>query len=415
MFDPEGKNIGPLADLVFVDGEKFADITHLICCGEDRYKKKINFSLVGKVGVKKENGGKKLEITLTAIEEQITPLTLKKTDLLVSDIIDKQVVDVNGAKVVRINDVVLGKVEDKFSIVAVAVGNVSLFRRLGLGFLTRLFPMFIHEHIIPWESVESLEPNLHDLHLKVQKAKIADMHPEDIADVMEDLSHKERELIFKNLDKKKAVRTLIGAEPRIQESVLGKMKTESIKDLLSDIPVDQAAEIIGMMTKQKAGELLSVMRPDVASKIQSILKYPVESAAAIMKTFFIAVPEDKTAQDTIDMLRKMAPSSETMYHVYVVDDKNHLVGVLSIRQLLISPPGQKVSEIMKKDVIHVHLSTLKREIAKLIAKYDLFVLPVVNKDNVICGVVTADDVLTEVMPEDWRRQRVVPHKLKKQK
>ncbi|MFH0862265.1 MAG: CBS domain-containing protein [Candidatus Altiarchaeota archaeon] len=413
VFDVDKAFLGSLVDLAFVDGEQYAGITHIVYKGVDGYKRKVAFGFVKQLAeTPKKVAGSELEMNLTTREEDITQFFLKPSDLLVSEILDKQVVDVNGAKIVRVNDVLLGKVGGKFCVVAVAVGKRSLFRRLGLGpFIGRR----LSEHVIPWESVEALEPKLHGLHLKVQKDRVADLHPEDIADVMEDLSHNERALIFKSLNTKKAAEALIGSEPDVQESVLKNMKMERIKDLLEDIPSDQAADILSLMGKSKADKLLSSMRPDTAGRIRGILNYPPESAAAIMDTSYIAVTEDCTAQGTIDLLRKISPPSETIYHIYVVDLENHPVGVLSIRRLIIAPPQVKVSEIMKKEVIHVRLSTTKEDVAKAIAKYDLFVIPVVDDANILRGIVRADDVLTEIMPKEWKRHRYMPHKFKLKK
>jgi magnesium transporter len=170
-----------------------------------------------------------------------------------------------------------------------------------------------------------------------------------------------------------------------------------------------------MMTKSQGDKMLSAMRPDIVSKIRGIMNYPPESAGAIMGTSFIAVPGDFTAQQTIDHLRKIAPSSETLYHIYVVDSENHLLGVLSIRGLITSPPESRVFDLMKKEVIYVKLSTPKEDIAKAIAKYDIFVLPVVSDDNILRGIVTADDVLTEIMPKAWRRHKYKPQRIKRKK
>jgi magnesium transporter len=409
VYDSDKCLLGSLADLVFVDGEQYAGITHLVYKGRDGYKRKVAFSFVRELIEGTKKIGHALEINLTMREEDITQFFLKPSDLLVSEIMDKQVVDVNGAKIVRVNDVLLGKVGTKFCVVAVAVGKRSLFRRMGLGSLVgRQFT----EHVIPWESVEALEPKLHGLHLKVQRDRVADLHPEDIADVMEDLSHKERALIFRSLNKKKAAEALLGSEPDVQESVLKNLKMERIKDLLEEIPSDQAADILSMMNKSKSDKLLSTMRPETCSKIKSILHYPPESAAAIMGTSFISVPEEYTAQQTIDLLRKIAPSSESIYHIYVIDAEGRLLGFLSIRRLIIAPPESRMSDIMKKDVIYVKMSTPQEDIAKAMAKYDIFVVPVVNGDSVLKGIVTADDVLTEIMPKEWRKHKYMPTRIR---
>ncbi|MFH1125953.1 MAG: CBS domain-containing protein [Candidatus Altiarchaeota archaeon] len=415
LYDSKKNRLGIVDDLVFVDGEKYAEITHIIYVDESKYRKKIPFILVDEFKEESVDKTKGLVINLHHPKENINPFFVKDDDVLVGEILDKQVVDVDGIKVVRVNDVLLGKVDGKFCVVAVAVGARSLIKRLGLGKLAEISPKKIDEHIIQWESVERLEQKLHDLHLKIQRSKIADLHPEDIADVMEDLSYRERVLIFNTLNKNQAIQTLIGAEPMVQDSFFKDIKIERVMGLLEDIPPHQAADILSMMSPSKTRDILSKMRPESAGKIKSILKYPEESAGAIMDTSFISVLDSYSSQETIDLLRKIAPSSEKIYHIYVVDDQNHLIGVLSIRKLLTSPPETKVTEIMNKEVIHVKTSTSAEDITKAITKYDLFVIPVINDEGVLRGVVTADNVLSEIMPREWKRHKYTPHKIKTKK
>jgi magnesium transporter len=409
LYDSNKKMLGGLSDLVFVDGEEYAEITHLIYTGEDKYKRKIPFRHVNEF--KEEDSKKSLVVNLDQPVEKIIHLFPKEGDLLVGDILDKQVVDVNGAKIVRVNDVVLGKVNNKFCVVAVAVGKRSFAGRIGVNKLLGDKTTKLPEHMIRWEAVELLEPKWHDLHLKIQKSKVTDMHPEDIADVMEDLSHRERVLIFKALEKGKAVQTLLDAEPEVQESVFRDLKLERVRDLLEDIPVDEAADILSLMPDEQRNYILSLMRNDAASKIKKILDYPPDSAGAIMETSFVSVPLGYTAQETIDYLRELSLSSDLSYHIYVTDEDQRLIGVLPTRKLLTAQPETKISEIMKSEVIHVGLSTSKEDIAKAMARYDLFVLPVVDGENILRGIVKADDVLSEIMPEAWRREKYRPLKI----
>ncbi|MFC2162102.1 magnesium transporter [Candidatus Altiarchaeota archaeon] len=409
IYDSNQKMLGQLSDLVFVDGNEYAEITHLIYTGQDKYRRKIPFRHVKEF--KGAESGKSLVANLDSPGEKIIHLFPREEDLIVDDILDKQVVDVNGAKIVRVNDVVLGKVNGKFCVVAVAVGKRSFMSRLGLPDFLVGQTSKLPDHAIRWEAVELLEPKLHDLHLKIQKSKITDMHPEDIADVMEDMSHRERILIFKALDKGKAVQTLLDAEPEVQESVFRDLKLERVRDLLEDIPTDEAADILSLMPDDSRDYLLSSMRRGVASEIKDILDYPPDSAGAIMETSFVSVPIGHTAQETIDYLRKLSLSSGISYHIYVTDKDEHLIGVLPTRKLLTAKPETKISELMVSEVIHLELSTPKEDIAKSMARYDLFVLPVVGEDNKLVGLVKADDVLSEIMPDSWRRDKYRPMKL----
>ncbi|MFH1404174.1 MAG: CBS domain-containing protein [Candidatus Altiarchaeota archaeon] len=409
VYDSDRKMVGKLTDMVFVDGKEYAEVTHLIYSGEDKYRRKIPFRHVNEF--KEKESGKGIDVYLDQPIDKIIHFFPRDDDLRVGQILDKQVVDVNGAKIVRVNDVVLGKISKKLCVVAVAVGGRSFAARLGIPWVSSKASDKLEANVIHWHAVELLEPKLHDIHLNIQKSKIADMHSEDIADVMEDLSHRERVLIFKALDQKKAVQTLLDAEPEVQESVFKDMKLERVKDLLEDIPTDEAADILSLMPMEKQNYMLSLMRKNTADKIKKILDLPSDSAGAIMETNFISVPADNTAQGTIDYLRKNRPSSDISYHIYVTDPQQRLIGVLRTRNLLTADADARIYDIMKSEVIHVGLSTPKEDIAKAMARYDLFTLPVVDGDNLLRGVVKIDDVLSEIMPESWKRDKYRPMKI----
>ncbi|MFH2028556.1 MAG: CBS domain-containing protein [Nanoarchaeota archaeon] len=407
VYDSKGELIGKLFDLVFIDGKEYAEIDHIIYIDEDKYKKKISWDFVREI--KEGNKNDNITIHLNSPIGDITPFFIKKEESLVGDILDKQVIDVNGVKVVRINDIVLGKVIKKLCIVGVSVGAGSFVRRLGI-FKSKK----INDRMIPWKSVERLEPELHDLHLKIQKDKIADLHPEDIADIMEDLTHTERILIFNSLTKRKAAKTLIEAEEEIQDSFLKSFKMKKIKDLLEDIPTDQAADIMSLMPQSRQNQLLKSMKKEISSKIHDILEYYPESIGSIMKTEFIAIPKDYTAQQTISMLRKMEHHAASQYNIYVVDKKDHLIGFLSSRSLIISKPEKKINDIMAHKVITVRDHSAKETAARLMARYDLFIIPVIDKDGRLVGIVKSDDILEEYIPERLKREKFLPSRLKKQ-
>ena len=412
IYDLNKVKVGELIDLIFVDGKEYAEITHLVYIDYNKYKKKIPLTYVEEF--KEEKEGKKdiISIYLNSPIESVTAFFMKEKENLAGDILDKQVIDVNGVKLVRVNDIMLGKVNNKFCVVAVCVGATSFARRLGIESLIGAASSKIKENIIKWKSVERLDPEFHDLHLTVQKDKIADLHPEDIADIMEDLSHSERILIFNSLDSRKAAKTLVKAEENVQDSVLKSFKVKKIKDLLENIPADQAADVLSLMPHSKGEEILKSMSKESSSKIRKILNYYPESIGSIMKTDFIAIPQEYTAEKTIRLLRELKPSADRSYHLYVIDEHSHLVGVLSLRALLVSDPQKKVEEFMQKRVIWVRDNSPKENAARLMARYDLFILPVVDKEEILRGIVKADDVLDEYIPEKLKRERFLPLKLK---
>ncbi|MBI4439638.1 magnesium transporter [Candidatus Woesearchaeota archaeon] len=408
VYDSNGREIGRLKDLIFLDGKENAEITHFTHANEDKIERKIRWSLVEEIKGDKLSPNGPISLRLNSRKLDIQPFFVKDSDLRVSGLLDRQVVDVNGLKVVRINDMFLAKVTGKFSIIAVCIGPRSFFRRLGF------FPSWISnhakEHIIPWKSVEALHYPLRDLHLRVQRQKIADLHPEDIADIMEDLNPKEATLIFNSLTKKKAARTLIELESDTQTSIIRDFKRKRIVEFLEEIPPEQAADILALFPKAKRTEILTMMDRKTAYQIGKILLYPEESAGTIMKTDFFAVPEIFTVKQTIEFIRKNPPASERLYHIYSVDAEGKLTGIVPIRRILISDQRSRISDIKKHDVIYVDTTTSHEDIAKTMSRYDLFVLPVVSKTKKMVGVVTADDVMTEIMPERWKSER---HKARK--
>ena len=413
VIDSRGRDIGVIKDLVFIDGDKYAEISYLDYLSKDNYRKKISWRFVKELKDESTKSKAAIGIYLNSPVEEINPLFEREDEFLVSKLIDKQIIDVDGLKVVRVNDVLLGKIKDKFSIVAVCVGTKSLIRRLGAEKIMGAVIPMAKENIIPWESVETLDPALQALHIKLNKSKIKGLHPGDIADIMEDLDYKSRALIFNSLDKSQAAKTIVEAEPHIQESFFKNMKVNRILEILEDLPTHDSADILSMMPKSRAAKLLSSMRQDVAEKIRKILSYPEESAGALMSTEFILVTGDFTAQKTINLLRKLKPSSEKTYHIYVIDENKSLIGILPIRALITAPSHEKVANLMKRRVVKVRLNTPKEEIANALSKYNLFAIPVVNGNNVLQGVVTADNVLKEVMPRSWKRKRYMPIKHKR--
>ena len=398
VIDDKNKEIGVVKDLVFVDGSDYAQVSHLIYLSKEKYRKKIAWRFIKKLkekAIKKED----IEIHLNSSQDELNTLFERESDLLVSSLVDKQIVDVGGQKIVRVNDILLGKIEDKFCVVAVCVGTRSLLRVIGLGDGKGAG----EEKIIPWASVETLEKSMHDLHLKYQKNKIANLHPSDIADIIEDLNHHERVLIFNSLGRIKAAKTLAEVEPDVQSAFLRNLKLARTVEVLQDMPPNEAADILSLMPKKRINTILNSMKPDKAKKIREILNYPEESAGSIMHTEFIAIPWNYTAQQTINLLRKLKPVSEKLYHLYVVDKKTHLMGVLSIRSLLTANPKTSISKFMRTRIVKVKSNTSKKDVAHALTKYNLFALPVVDKDNTLKGVVKANEVLEEVMPKSWKK------------
>jgi magnesium transporter len=405
VYDSTGKAVGNLMDMAFTDGEKYAEISHLIYSSRNKYRKKIPWRFVKEIKDSTDTSRIDADVYLNAPESELNPTFEQEKELLASRLVDKQIIDVDGLKVVRVNDVLLGKIEEGFCIVAVCVGAKSFIRSLAGERLGEIIGSKIRENVIPWEFVEPLDPDIQKLHIRLKRSKIAELHPADIADLMEDLTYKERELIFNALDKDKAAQTIIESEPEVQKSFLRTMKLNNILEILENIPPNHAADIISVMPEHMKSEIFRGMSRDVARKIREILGYPDMSVGSIMHTEFVAVPADYTAQKTIEFLRKTKPTSDKMYRIYVVDREQKLQGFLPLGTLVTAPAREKIQGLMKTRIIKLVTSTSKQDAANALSKYNLFVLPVVDEKNVLKGVVKADDVISEVMPKAWKKRR----------
>ncbi len=414
VYDSHGKITGTLCDLVFLDGAEYAPITHLVYLAKDKYKKRLSWKYVE--GIKQQNGAPIYTIVLNIPAAEIEPSFVHENDLLAHSLLDKQIIDVTGVKVVRVNDLLLNKVDDQFCITGVCVGTTSFLRRLGLkqNILGKVLYNFSAEKIIPWKSVEALETN-RQLHLKEAKNKIAEMHPGDIADLMEELSPKEQMLIFNRLDKKTAAKALVEAGPEVQESFFRELKINRIVELLESMPPHSATDVLGIMEKEKVNIILAQMNPEKAKLIQELLKYPENTAGALMRTDYFALKDIDTAAKAVAAIRKEKPSADKTHILLVTNNENHLVGTLSMRTLLNAKPRQKIMKFMKKRPIVVGLHTSKQDIATALEKYNYYVIPVVDEHSVLKGIITADHVLSSVIPKSWIRRKFILKRVKKQK
>ncbi|MEK6967421.1 MAG: CBS domain-containing protein [Nanoarchaeota archaeon] len=390
IVDSEGNNIGPLDDVIVQDGEKLAEVTFLVV-RLNGMRQKLSASYIASY-----NGI--IRLSVPAKELELNPLADKEI-LLREMILDRQLIDINGLKVVRVNDILMADVQGKLSVVSVDAGVHGFIRRLGFS-----IPIGKGTNLIPWEYVEPVSIDK-ELRLKVPRQKIASLHPADIADLLEELSPKQRANVFGTLDVETAADTLAESEPEITKSVLAEIKEKKIASVLERMAPDEAADVLNMLQTAKANEIMKLLNPEFNQKVKDLLQYGEQTAGRMMNPDIIAVYLDNTAQDAIEYLRKRSPVADRSYYVYVMDRENKIVGVLSLRELIISSPEKKVADFMKHNVIKVLHNAPRDEAAKLIVKYNLSVLPVVDENDKLLGIIAADDVMSGVMPESYRKMR----------
>ena len=344
------------------------------------------------------------DIELKVKFEDIKEYKLKKRDIkLVEEVLDKQVVDLEGKKIRRINDLQLSTTRGYYRLIGVDISFKGILRRLGLEKIASGLKINLQEDYISWMDVDVLESDISRLKLKVPEYSLKKLHPADIAEIVDQLSINDSITILNSLDDEIAADALEEISPERQVSLFEEMETKRAADILEEMSPDDAADLIGELSEDRAQELLDLMDPEEARDVESLLKYPEDTAGGIMTTEFAAVKEGLTARQTLNTLRKMAGEVESIYYIYVLSNFNSLVGVMSLRELLLAEPEQKITEFMHRDIISVDVMEEEHDVAKKIAKYNLLAVPVVKDENKIQGVVTVDDAIDIVLPTAWKK------------
>lgn len=334
---------------------------------------------------------------------------------LARDVLDKQIIDTDGRRVVRVNDLQLTEAGGSMLLVAADIGIRGILRRLGIEALgkavARAFGRDLPMVLVGWDVVDPFErpeegaaPVNDALRLRIRGSRIAKLHPADIADIVEELGAKERTAVFETLTEEIAADTLEEMELEDQVSVIEHMDVERASEILDEMPPDEVADILAEMSEEKAQEILGHMETDEAEEVQELLGYREDTAGGLMTTEFVAVSETLSAQQCIDELRRMEPDAESIYYVFVVDDEEHLHGVLSLRDLIVASPERAIGDLMIRDVVSVRLDASAQEVAAVLSKYNLLAVPVLDEEGHLAGIVTVDDVLDEVLPESVKRK-----------
>jgi magnesium transporter len=326
---------------------------------------------------------------------------------LARDVLDKQIIDTNGMRVVRVNDLELVRVHHHFYVANVDVGGLGLLRRLGLAkivqWLASRFGRELRSSTISWDDVELL-PGDQPMRLRVPSDKIAELHPADLAEIISDLSHSESSRLLESLDVKTVADTLEEVEPDFQASLVKRMPDEKVADVLEEMAPDEAADLLAELPQDRSQELLKLMEREEAEGVRKLLAYPEDAAGGIMTTEFIAIRPDLTAEQAIAVLRETAEGAETIFYVYVTDSKDHLLGVFSLRELVLARPQTPVTEFMERRVVSVGLLDSQDQVAQVVAKYNLLAVPVVDTEGRLQGIVTVDDALDKIIPTKWKKR-----------
>lgn len=325
------------------------------------------------------------------------------------DILDKQIVDVEGARLVRVNDLKIESCRDALCVTAVDTGMSGLARRLGQervwSFLSGLFGRKLPHNEIGWQYVQPLDDKIDALSLTVTRDKLSDIHPADLAEIIEQLPHEEAEKMLLSLNAETAGETLAEMEPEAGSRLISRLEKEKASDILEEMAPDEAADVLGDLPDDTAKELLDLMDAEDAEKVQELLEHEDDTAGGLMVNEFLALPPDTSAEEALTKLRAVALDIELIYYVYVLDEEHRPLGVVSLRDILGAAPRTPMAEIMSQNLKTVHVDTPADDVQEVAEKYGLWAVPVLEDDGSMAGVVTTDDVLSHSMRSSlsWKR------------
>jgi CBS domain-containing protein/sporulation protein YlmC with PRC-barrel domain len=404
VFNYAGEKLGKMFDLLVASENTFPTISHIILRNRGSlYSIPFEqFQVFNATSITtKEN-----------FDMPDKPMEIKPQDILLKkDLFDRQIMDMNGVKVIRVNDLKLGMAEGKLHLLAVDTGIRGILRRLGLKgrkqpsrlwkFVSHRFPY----ELISWEYIQPIEPKLNQLTLKVSRQKLSDLHPADIASILSQIPQNNQIDILTKMDIETAAETLHEMEQDTQVSLIEQMTEEHAADILEEMPPDKAADLLGDMNEEKAKEIIEHMDDEDAEDVQELLVHEDDTAGGLMTTEFLSVYPDDTALEVLSKLNKHASELETVYVIYVIDRESHLIGVFSLRELLANLSEKPVRSFMNDDVKSVSPDEHQKDVAELLSKYNLMAVPVADAENKILGIITFDDILDILVPHPARVKR----------
>jgi len=325
--------------------------------------------------------------------------------LLERDLLDQQVIDVNGRKVVRVNDVDLEFDSQKdpkhpvLRVQSVDVGARGAVRRLLRGFAPKpaLHVLLgkIPPRSIPWNFIDLIETDpARRVKLKISHEGLAKLHPADIADIVEDLAPDERQAVFQTLDEETAAEALEEVEPKVQKAIVESLDSEKAADIVGEMDPDAAADLLADLPEDQTEQILIQMEPEAQQDVVELLEHREETAAGRMTTEFLALPINATVQNAIDSLREFEGGVEAISTIYLVDSKGTLVAAIPLARIVLAESSTPMLSLAQEPLVLAHQETMEMDVAELFDKYNLQTLPVVDKHNKLTGVITSDDVIS---------------------
>lgn len=391
VVDATGEKIGTISDLAISTGEVFPRITSLAFQGPGKVPFMISWR---KYVAKFDESG--IDLAVPAKDIRFSYLQPEEV-LLARDLLDRQIVDTQGMKVVRVNDLKLSESGSQLRLLGAEVGTRGILRGLSpllekaVVTIAELFHKRIDEKLIAWNYMDLLDRDLSEVQLSVTHKRLDELHPADVADILEQLDPQQRANVFRHLDDAQATEAVSEMEDEYQADFIEDLDEVRAADLLGSMDPDDAADIVRDLSYEKAETLLRLMGVEDAAEIRRLLGYKDGTAGGMMTTQFVAVRQTDTVGQTIEVLRELPEEHPTVHYVYALDEYDKLVGVLSLRTLVLARDDALIQDVMYHDIISVPPDEEEDDVAADIFKYDIPAMPVVDEHGALLGIVTVDD------------------------
>ena len=333
--------------------------------------------------------------------------SLSDTLLLERDLLDQQIIDVDGRKVVRVNDVNLAWTTNgpsgegtSLEIQDVEIGLRGAARRLLRGLPAATVDGIVNNipsRVIPWSCVDVIDRDpARRVRLKIGQERLAKLHPSDIADILEELAPAEREAVFSSLPEETAAEALEEIEPKVQKELLQRMDSERAADIIEEMDPGAAADVLAELSEEESEKILEEMEPEERQDVEELLEFSAETAAGRMTTDFISVTRDATVAEAVEALRQFEGDPNTITEIYLLDDEKKLDGVVMLPKLLLAHSDTRLWMLREGHTVHCGLHARDAEVAELFDKYNLRSLPVVNTTRHVAGVIHAEQVIAQL-------------------
>jgi CBS domain-containing protein/sporulation protein YlmC with PRC-barrel domain len=397
FYSPDGKSLGKVKDLA-IEFSQERPYIFAARCKVGRKIRILDFRRFQVVKAEERFIIRCDEMIDIAVEDN------PKILFLAENVFDKQIVDINGRKLVRVNDIRIVFVPSGAYVIAVDVGIDGLLRRLGFSSTIRhwlsLMNLAIPTRYIRWDEIEAFDFAGTDIKLSTSYSKLHTLHPSDLADIIEDMDKTARTNVFSSLDEEKAADVLEEMESKAQVHIVESLPKEKAADVLEKMPAHEVADIMEELSPAKAEELLKEMENESSQDVRKLLAYEEKQVGSFMSSDYIAFNKNMTAGDAIDELRKRKPEQEELYTILVVDNFERLVATVTLRDLVIADPLTPLHQIMNIQLITVFDDDNVKSLAEIISKYNLLAIPVINDSSRIQGVVIIDDVVEELVENE---------------